>query len=55
MRKKEEIENLVEKLADYIEFIEPEDDELSEDDLDLVAAAGATPSYEHFLKKMKEK
>lgn len=52
---KDEIEILVEKLADYMEFIEPTDEELSEDDLELVTAAGAAPSYEHFLRKMKEK
>lgn len=52
--KKEEVEILVEKLADYMEFIEPADEELSEDDLELVTAAGAASSYEHFLRKMKE-
>ncbi len=35
------------------ELVEAVDDELSEEDLDLVAAASAAPDYEKFLDYMK--
>ena len=52
---KQEIEELVQKIADYVEFMEPAKEELSEEDLDLVAAAGGMTTYEQFLKRMKKK
>ena len=52
---KQEMEELVQKIADYVEFMEPAKEELSEEDLDLVAAAGGMTTYEQFLKRMKKK
>ena len=54
-KEKQEVEELVQKVADYIEFMELAEEELSEEDLDLVAAAAAIPSYEQFLRNMKKK
>lgn len=54
-REKDEMEALMQKIADYMNFMEPADEELSEEDLELVAAAGSETPYEHFLRKMKEK
>lgn len=54
-KEKQEIEELVQKVADYVEFMEPVAEELSEEDLDLVAAAGSMTTYEQFLKRMKKK
>ena len=45
----------MQKIADYMNFMEPADEELSEEDLDLVAAAGPGTSYEQFLRKMNKK
>ena len=49
------MEALVQKIADYMNFMEPVDEELSEEDLDLVAAAGPETQYERFLRKMNKK
>ena len=54
-KEKQEIAELVQKVADYVEFMEPVAEELSEEDLDLVAAAGSMTTYEQFLKRMKNK
>lgn len=54
-KEKQEIAELVQKVADYVEFMEPVAEELSEEDLDLVAAAGSMTTYEQFLKRMKKK
>lgn len=54
-KEKQEIEELVQKVADYVEFMEPVAEELSEEDLDLVAAARGMTTYDQFLKRMKKK
>lgn len=54
-KEQQEIAELVQKVADYVEFMEPVAEELSEEDLDLVAAAGSMTTYEQFLKRMKKK
>lgn len=54
-KEKQEIEELVQKVADYVEFMEPVAEELSEEDLDLVAAARGMTTYEQFLQRMKKK
>ena len=54
-KEKQEIAELVQKVADYVEFMEPVAEELSVEDLDLVAAAGSMTTYEQFLKRMKKK
>lgn len=53
-----QIGQMLEKVADYMEFAGEEaheSGELSEDDLDTVSAANAIPSFQSFLDKMKEK
>lgn len=53
-----QIGQMLEKVADYMEFAGEEASErgeLSEDDLDTVSAANAIPSFQSFLDKMKEK
>ncbi len=54
-REKEDTEALVKKIADYMNFMEPAEEELSEEDLELVTAAGPEVSYAQFLRKLKEK
>ena len=54
-KEKQEMEELLQKVADYVEFMEPMEEELSVEDLDLVAAAGSMTTYEQFLKRMKKK
>lgn len=54
-KEKDEMETLVQKIADYMNFMEPMDEELNEEDLDLVAAAGPETQYERFLRKMNKK
>lgn len=54
-KEKQDVEELVQKIADYMDFMEPVEEELSEEDLDLVAAAGGKTTYEQFLKRMKKK
>lgn len=54
-REKQEMEKLVEQIADYMNFMEPVEEELSEEDLDLVAAAGPGTPYERFLQKLNKK
>ena len=54
-KEKQEIAELVQKVADYVEFMEPVAEELSEEDLDLVAAARGMTTYEQFLQRMKKK
>lgn len=48
------MEELVEQIADYAEFMEPVEEELSEEELDRVAAAKACSPYERFLEHMKK-
>ncbi|MBE5972079.1 MAG: hypothetical protein E7246_06115 [Lachnoclostridium sp.] len=54
-KEKEELENLLETVADYIEFMKPVEEELGEDDLEFVTAARGRTSYEQFLQNMKKK
>lgn len=54
-KEKQEMEELVQKVADYMEFMEPVKEELSEEDLELVAAARGMTTYDQFLKRMKKK
>lgn len=54
-REKEDTEALVKKVADYMNFMEPAEEELSEDDLELVTAAGPVISYAQFLRKLNKK
>lgn len=54
-KEKQEMEELVQKVADYMEFMEPVNEELSEEDLELVAAARGMTTYDQFLKRMKKK
>lgn len=54
-REKEDTEALVKKVADYMNFMEPAEEELSEDDLELVTAAGPVVSYAQFLRKLNKK
>ncbi len=53
-KEKEKLETLLETVADYMEFMEPAEEELGEDDLELVSAAGTGISYEQFLRNMKK-
>ncbi len=53
-KEKEKLETLLETVADYMEFMEAGEEELSEDDLELVSAAGTGISYEQFLRNMKK-
>lgn len=54
-KNEEQIEKALRSLADYEEFLsESEENELMEDQLDLVAAAGGVqPNYQRFLEKLK--
>lgn len=54
-RDKQEVEELLQKVADYGAFMEPAEEELSEEDLELVSAARKIPTYEEFLKRVKDK
>lgn len=54
-REKEDTEALVKKVADYMNFMEPAEEELNEDDLELVTAAGPVISYAQFLRKLNKK
>lgn len=53
-KEKEKLETLLETVADYMEFMESGEEELSEEDLELVSAAGTGISYEQFLRNMKK-
>lgn len=54
-REKEDTEALVKKVADYMNFMEPAEEELNEDGLELVTAAGPVISYAQFLRKLNKK
>lgn len=54
-KEKDEIEALIQRVADYMEFVGPAEEELSVEDLDLASAAGPESRYEQFLRKMSKK
>ena len=54
-KEEEELESLLETVADYMEFMEAAEEELGEADLEFVTAARAQTTYEQFLQKMKKK
>ena len=55
LNKNDDMEQIVKKVADYDEFMKEcganADDELSEDDLTMVTAAGSGMSYQTFAEK----
>ena len=54
-KEKEKLETLLETVADYLEFMDPAEEELGEEELELVTAARGGTSYEQFLQNMKKK
>ncbi len=52
MEKIQKLRQMLKLQADYEQFMESvSEDELNEDELELVAAAGASPQYQKFFDK----
>lgn len=54
-REKETVEAWINQVADYINFMESEEEELKEEELELVTAAASETPYARFLKRLEKK
>ena len=55
-KKKADIGELLKEVSDYRDFMEEDEDiELSEEELDFVAAARAVPDYQEFLRQVERR
>lgn len=53
-KEQQDIEAVIEQVADYMKFEGFTEEELSEEDLELVSAARTAQSYAGFLRRLKE-